>query len=193
MLNYRRVPTPLKNHGVSSSVGMMTFHSQLFLVIFHSYVSLPEGTYPSEKWWLVSSSVGMMTFHCQLFLESRNPAMFQSPPTSLPYVNWRLPFEAPNASPSCSMFRIQGELVREASFSGRAWEMTKKNRQKRNHHLRWGWTRKKRHHCHLTGAKLNAGNFREWSISSLVMSSSYSPQQPIHSLLGGSSQLGSGL
>ena len=98
MLNYRRVPTPLKNHGVSSSVGMMTFHSQLFLVIFHSYVSLPEGTYPSEKWWLVSSSVGMMTFHCQLFLESRNPAMFQSPPTSLPYVNWRLPFEAPNAS-----------------------------------------------------------------------------------------------
>ena len=145
----------------------------------------------NDGWWV--HQLGWWHSIANCFWKVVIPAMFQSPPTSLPYVNWRLPFEAPNASPSCSRFRIQGELVREASFSGRAWEMTKKNRQKRNHHLRWGWTRKNDIICHLTGAKLNAGNFREWSISSLVMSSSYSPQQPIHSLLGGSSQLGSGL
>ena len=58
------------------------------------------------------------------------------------------------------MFRIQGELVREASFSGRAWEMTKKQAEEESS-SQVGLNKKKRHHCHLTGAKLNAGNFRE--------------------------------
>ena len=37
MINWLVVfrPTPLKNHGLSSSVGMMTFHSQLFMESLH--------------------------------------------------------------------------------------------------------------------------------------------------------------
>jgi hypothetical protein len=40
-------------------------------------------TYPSEKWW--TSSVGMMKL--PVYMESHNPAMFQSPPSSWFYAS----------------------------------------------------------------------------------------------------------
>ena len=91
------------------------------------------------------------------------------------------------------MFRIQGELVREASFSGRMWEMTKKKHAEEESSSQVGLNKKKTTSLSSYWRVLR----REFSgmihKSSLVMSSSHSPQQPIHSLLGGSSQLGSGL
>ena len=155
MLIYQRVPTPLKNDGVSSSVGMMTFHSQLFLESHKNHVPVTTNQFAI----------------CQL--------------------------EATFWSTKCFTQLLNVSHPRRVGSRGLFFRTNVGNDQKKT--------------CRR-GIIISGGVEQEkttslssyWRVlrrefsgmihkSSLVMSSSHSPQQPIHSLLGGSSQLGSGL
>ena len=75
-----------------------------YVRVFLYIPKLVGGFSSSEKWW--SSSVGMMTFHIYQYMESHNPVMFQSPPTSHYNNQWIAEFRSDFSHENPRIFRI---------------------------------------------------------------------------------------